>query len=422
MQNEKLKINKYRFPKDFLWGVAISGHQTEGNNINADWYHWEKKGKISDGSVSGQACDFYHRYQEDIDLAKKLNLNTFRLSIEWSRIEPKEGKFDEKEIEHYKNVLLYLKEKKFKIFLTLWHFTLPQWLAEIGGWENRQSIFYFCRYVKKIVEKFSSLVDFWLTLNEPMIYIGCSYFLGLWPPEKKNLISGLKVFFNLIKAHRTAYKIIHQIKPGARIGLANNLIYFRPKGNNFFDKKLTQILSYFYNYLFYKLTKKSHDFIGLNYYTSHRVEFLKIKDLIKRMTSENPETRTIRKEVHPEGLLFLLRELKRYRLPIYITENGLADQTDARRRKFILRHLKYLWQAIQEGIDVQGYLHWSLIDNFEWHKGFKPRFGLVAINYETLERKPRPSAFLYQEICGKKIINKEIIYKYSPEIKNEIYP
>ncbi|MFN3301524.1 MAG: glycoside hydrolase family 1 protein [Patescibacteria group bacterium] len=421
MKNEKLKIREYKFPKDFLWGVAISSYQVEGNNYYSDWYSWEKLGKIKDGSTSGLACDFYHRYQEDIDLAKNLNLNAFRLSLEWSRIEPKEGEFNEKEIAHYQKILNYLKEKKFKIFLTFWHFTLPWWLAKIGGWENKKSVFYFTRFVEKIVSQFSHLVDFWLTLNEPLIYVACSYFLGLWPPEKRNLISAFKVFLNLIKAHQKSYQIIHQFLPEAKVGIANNLVFFKPK-EKFFDKKLANFFHSFYNYIFYSLTKNTHDFIGLNYYTCHRVEFFKFFDLIKRMTSENPETRTIRKEVHPEGLYFLLKDLKKFNLPIYITENGLADSGDRRRRRFILRHLKYLWQAIQEGVDIRGYLYWSLIDNFEWREGFKPRFGLFELNYETLERRPRKSAYLFKEICQKNALTKEIVEKYDPERIKEIFP
>ncbi|MCX7778965.1 MAG: glycoside hydrolase family 1 protein [Patescibacteria group bacterium] len=421
MQNETLKIKEYRFPKNFLWGVAISSYQTEGYNFYADWYSWEKLGKIKDGSISGQACDFYHRYQEDIDLAQSLNFNAFRLSLEWSRIEPEEGKFNEKEIDYYRKVLSYLKEKKFKIFLTLWHFSLPYWLARKGGWQNTASVSYFLRFVKKIVPEFSKFVDFWLTLNEPLIYIGCAYFLGLWPPEKKNFFTALKVFFNLIKAHQKSYQIIHHILPQAKVGLANNLVYFRSMRRNFFDQVLAKILNYFYNHFFYRLTKNHHDFIGLNYYTCHRVEFLRIKDLLKRMTSENPETRVIRKEIHPEGLYFLLKDLKKFKLPIYITENGLADAGDLRRRRFILRHLKYLWQAIQEGVDVRGYLHWSLIDNFEWREGFKPRFGLVEIDYESLTRRPRKSAYLFQEICQRNALTFEIVEKYDPERMKEIF-
>lgn len=411
----------YQFPKDFLWGVAISSYQTEGNNYYSDWYAWEKLGKIKDGSLSGQACDFYHLYQSDINLAKNLNLNAFRLSIEWSRIEPEEGKFDQKAIKHYQKVLTFLKEKKFKVFLTLWHFTLPYWLAKKGGWENKNSVLYFTRLVEKIVPEFVNFVDFWLTINEPLIYIGCAYFLGLWPPEKKNLFASLKVFFNLIKAHKKSYQIIHQIDSKAKVGLANNLVYFKPVRNNFFDEKLAKIFHYFYNYSFYNLTKGAHDFIGLNYYTCHRVKFFKIFDLIKRMTSENPETRVLRKEVHPEGLYFLLKDLKRFNLPIYITENGLADEGDLRRRRFILRHLKYLWQAIQEGVDVRGYLYWSLIDNFEWKEGFKPRFGLIKIDYENLARIPKRSAFLYQEICQNNALTQEIVEKYEPEMIKEIF-
>jgi len=387
-----------QFPKNFLWGVAISGHQTEGDNLNSDWCVWEKNGKIEDGSISGEACDFYHRYQADIDSAKSLNLNAFRLSIEWSRIEPTEGKFDEKEIEHYKNVLLYLKQNNFKVFLTLWHFTLPQWLATQGGWENKKTIFYFQRYIEKIVKKFGNLVDFWLTLNEPTMYTGAAYLTGVWPPEKRSFLKTVKVFCKLMEAHKKSYEIIHHLIPEAKVGIAQNVVYFHSPQNPM-DKYLSWFFNFLYNKLFYLLTKKYHDFIGLNYYYAYLVSNLNLVKKIKRIIVKSLKKKDLKVEIYPPGIYQVIKMFKKYKIPIYITENGLDDADDKKRPEFIRDHLKWINEAIQEGTQVKGYLHWSLMDNFEWQEGFEPKYGLFEVDYKTLERKPRQSAKFYSEIA-----------------------
>lgn len=388
----------FKFPKNFLWGVAISGHQFEGNNVNADWCLWEKQGKIEDGSISGQACDFYFRYQGDIDLAKKLNLNTFRLGVEWSRIEPQRGEWDEKEIEHYRQILRYLKNNNFKVFLTLWHFTLPQWFAKEGGWENNQSTFYFCRYLKKIVESFSEFVDFWLTMNEPTMYVGAAYLTSIWPPQKKSILRTIKVFWRLVKTHQASYQLIHQNIKNVQVGLAQNIVYFYSPGNPI-DRPLSWIFNCFYNKLFHLLTKKSHDFIGLNYYHAYRVTNLKLAKKIRRIVVRSLRKKDLTVEIYPPGILQAVKLFKKYKLPIYITENGIDDATDDQRIDFIKANLKWLHRGLKEKIDIRGYMHWSLIDNFEWQEGFEPRYGLFAVDYQTQERKARPSAEVYSQIA-----------------------
>lgn len=390
-------LNK-KFPKDFLWGVAVSGHQTEGDNKNSDWYVWEKRGKISDGSTSGQACDFYHRYQADIDLAVKLNLNAFRLGIEWSRLEPREGEFDQKAIEHYKNILFYLKQKKLKVFLTLWHFTLPQWLAERGGWKNKRSVFYFNRYLEKIIEQFFGLVNFWVTLNEPVMYAGSAYLAGLWPPQKSNFFSFWRTVQHLGQAHCQAYQTIHQKIPKAQVGIAKNIVYFHSPKNPF-DHQLAMIFNFFYNKLFYRLTKKHHDFIGLNYYYSYLVSNLRIIKKVRRVAVRSLRKKDLSVEIYPKGIYRAMKMFQKFKLPIYITENGLDDKTDGKRINFIKEHLEWLDYGLKKGIDLRGYLHWSLIDNFEWQDGFEPKYGLIEIDYQTQERKPRQSAEFYSQIA-----------------------
>jgi beta-glucosidase len=414
---------KLTFPKGFLWGAATSAHQIEGANRN-NWSVWEKKNakrlaneakiklaKCKTGKaclpsdrfpemfdpknyISGRACDHYNRYEEDFDIAKSLGLNAFRISIEWSRIEPAEGKFDEREIEHYRKVLEAIRARGMEPFVTLWHWTLPLWLAEKGGVASEKFPKYFERYAERIAKEFSDSTTFWLTLNEPTAVIGASYSAGVWPPQKKNPLAALGVYKNLSCAHNLAYAIIRKTSKRAKVGFVNILNFLDPYNkNSLLDKLSVKIGNYFSNKKFLNLTKKSNDFLAVDYYFHHRVKFPFAKK------NENKEVSDLGWEIYPEGIYHILKDLGRYNLPIYITENGLADADDKKRAKFIKDHLRWTHKAVSEGADVRGYFHWSLLDNFEWDKGFWPRFGLVEVDYETLERKIRPSAWEYAKIC-----------------------
>ncbi|MBI4692375.1 MAG: glycoside hydrolase family 1 protein [Candidatus Terrybacteria bacterium] len=366
----------FKFPKNFYWGAATSAYQVEGGIDNCDW------AKVY---PAGAACDHYNRYEEDFDIAKSLGHNAHRFSIEWSRIEPEEGRFNEKEIEHYKNVIMALKQRGVEPFVTIWHWPVPLWLRDKGGWENKKTIEYFFHYVDKIMLSLKSIqVKFWITLNEPEIYASNSYLKGVWPPQKKNFLSYIKVLRNLIKAHCEAYKIIKKINPGAQVGIAKNNIYF--------EGWLALFIDWWWNFYFLNQIRNFQDFIGLNYYFHNRIKGFKFNQ------NENRETSDMGWEIYPKGIYHVLKDLKKYNKPIYITENGLADAKDEKREKFIKEHLQWAHKAIQEGVDLRGYFYWSLLDNFEWDKGFWPRFGLVEIDYQTLERKIRPSALEYKKI------------------------
>ena len=371
------------FPKGFLWGAAVSAYQVEGG-INCDWTNF---------FPAGRACDHYHLYEKDFDLIEKLNLNAFRFSIEWSRIEPKEGKFDEKELEHYKKYLQALKAKKLKVMVTLHHFTNPLWLGKIGGWENKKVIFYFSRFAKKVFDEYEKLVDFWITLNEPLNYAFIGYLEGRWPPKKRNPFSFLKVIKNQILAHKKIYEIFHK-QSHCKIGIAKCNNYFEPfNEKSFLDKFCCKICRYLWNEFFLERIKNYLDFIGLNFYHHNKIQFpFKTKN-------ENKIVSDIGWEIYPQGIYYVLKELKKYNLPIYITENGVADKKDRLRKRFIKEHLCWIHKAIEKKVDVRGYFHWSLMDNFEWERGFEPRFGLIEINYKTMARKIRPSALFYGKIA-----------------------
>jgi len=375
-----------KFPEGFLWGSATAAYQVEGGIENCDW---------SKDFPAGRACGQYNRYEEDFDLIKKLNQNVHRFSIEWSRIEPEQGRFDQKEIEHYRKVLLALKSRGIKTMVTLHHFTSPLWLARIGGWSNSKVVFYFSRFSERVFNEYQDLVDFWITINEPLVFAP-GYLLGIWPPKKRNPILFLKVIKNQISSHKKVYEVFHKLaeQKTVRVGIAKANNFFEPANSrSFLDRFSVRIARYFWNDYFLKKIKNHLDFIGLNYYSHKKVKFPWLA------RNDNKVVSDMGWEIYPEGIYHAAKELKDYQKPIYITENGLADAKDEKRKDSIKEHLFWVHKAIGEGLDVRGYLHWSLIDNFEWDKGFWPRFGLVEMDYKTMERKPRPSAFYYANIC-----------------------
>lgn len=383
----------YRFSKEFLFGAATSAHQVEGGNKN-DWSEWEKK-NAPKTTVSGKATDHYSRYKEDFRLAEEFGHNATRFSIEWSRIEPEEGKFNKAALAHYQDVVKTCRELGLEPFVTLWHWTIPLWLRDKGGVACGEFPNYFARYAEYIAKNIPG-VKFWLTINEPEIYAANSYLKGRWPPNKKSFFSMLKALENMESGHKKAFGKIKRINPAAQVGIAKNNSYFESAGGpiNWFLKKCAD---YFWNFLFLNRIKNEQDFIGLNYYFRNRINYGFNKN-------KNEKISDMGWELYPEGIYHCLLDLKRYGKPIYVTENGLADRKDEKREWFIKESLKNVLRAISDGVDVRGYLHWSLTDNFEWDKGFAPRFGLIEIDYKNFSRKPRPSAYAY-----KKIIEGEIL-------------
>jgi len=401
------------FPKGFLWGAATSAHQVEGNNKTSNWWEWEqKKGNIVNNEVSGKAADHFNRYEEDFDLAQSMNHNTHRLGIEWARIEPKEGEWSEEAIMHYRDVLKSLKKRKIKVMLTLNHFTLPQWVAEQGGWEKRKTVRRFNRYVKKVSSEYSEYVDFWITLNEPVVYMSMSYLAGVWPPKGyRHFLRALLVFLRLVMAHKKAYRSIRK-NSNKPIGIAKNMISFVAYGGySFINFIYLKMLNMMWNKLFFLLSKRYHDFFGVNYYFHQR---LKRENLFSfplvDVHIEDREHSDLGWEIYPEGIFHTIMNLKKYNKPIYITENGIAAENDSKRTRYIISHLIEVYHAIKSGADVRGYYYWSLLDNFEWHEGFAPRFGLIGIDYKTLNRTPHESAHIFAQIARDNKVDHELLF------------
>ncbi len=406
-RREKLKFYKdLEFPKGFLWGAATSSHQVEGDNKNNDWCAWETDKRYKRFS-SGKAANQYELYKEDIKLIKELNQNAHRFYIEWSRIEPSEDIWDYSAIKHYKDELILMKKAGIKTMLTLHHFTNPVWFVQKGGFTKRKSVFYFNRYVSFVAEQFGDLVDFWITINEPGIYTTQSYLHGVWPPQIKNKYKTFKVYWYLAKSHKKAYQTIHKIYKKKnwqtpKVGIAQNAISIHSyKPYSFFSFIIASFINWLWNHSFFYLTKKHHDFLGINYYFHFRIDksALKTFDIFINTYIEHREMSSVGWEIYSQGIFNVLLDMKRYKLPIYITENGIATVDENKRSRYLISYLKEVYHAIYAGVPVKGYFYWALIDNFEWEKGFDPRFGLVEVNFSTFQRSIRSTARIYSKIC-----------------------
>jgi len=398
-----------KFPEGFYWGAATASYQVEGGIENTDWAKAAREGRVPQ---CGLACDHYNRFESDFDMAKSLGHNAHRFSIEWARIEPTEGQFNEMEIEHYRKVIQALRARGLKPYITLWHFTLPLWFSESGGFERKDSPQIFARYARYVAEKLGSDLEGISTMNEPNVFGSNGWLRGSWPPFKRfamtDLVSitnsgrtyeskankGLKPFFlylrvmkNLAKAHNTAYDAIKQVNREIDVSVVKHVIYFH-SNNNPWNILKAWVVNYVWTHIFMGRTYKKCDSIGLNYYF-HK----KFGDKAVYQKTDMDW------DIYPEGIKGSLRLLWKYKKPLFVSEAGLADEKDIYRADYIKRQVTAVWEALQEGIDVQGHMYWSLLDNYEWALGFEKRCGLIEVDYKTLERKIRPSAYVYKQIC-----------------------
>ncbi len=325
-----------------------------------------------------------------------------KISVEWARIEPEPGVFAPAELAHYADVVRCARDNGISPYVTFHHFTSPAWLESLGCWESAQTPELFERFVRLVAEELAPWVDTWITINEPMLVAAAGYVFGQWPPQRRGLRRGLRVARNLVRAHRLAYDAIHDVVDVCRVGPAVNVTALKqPPEASLRDRVLDGPLDWLANYYFIDRVRDRSDFIGVQYYSRATVQQLLSGDpmAIPKGMRKLPRT-DMGWEIYPKGLYYTVRGMaKRCGLPIIVTENGIADAGDAKRAGFIRDHLVWLHRAMEEGADVRGYLHWALTDNFEWAEGFAPRFGLIGIDYDTLERTVRPSARFYERIC-----------------------
>lgn len=395
----------------FLWGTATSAHQVEGNNAGSDWWDYEQRGLLRE--PSGLACDFWNRWQSDIDLMVELGYNAFRYSVEWARVEPVEGEFAEDVLNRYLEMTLYMRERGIEPVVTLHHFTNPHWFLQKGGWELEGNIHCFERFVSKVAAMLTPHVRFWVTINEPMVYGFGGYANGMWPPMKKDFGLAKVVIGSLLRAHAKAYQLLHDARSDVLVSIAKHVRLIEPSRSwHPGDRLAARLQDYYANaavldalhtgvYLKQVIPglKGSWDYIGLNYYTRGQVQFAWNRlSGFGQDVSPTGEVNALGWEVYPQGLYQVLQRLKAFSKPVIITENGICAREDEQRVRYLDTHLKAVMDAIQSGVDVQGYLYWSFMDNFEWAEGFEPRFGLVDVDYYTQERKPRPSAWHFSEL------------------------
>jgi len=415
-------LPKTTFPKAFLWGSSTAAHQIEGDNVNSNFWHQEQEGGVwSQWDVeakSGKACNHYEMYREDVDLIASLGHQVYRMSIEWSRIEPAEGNWDIAAVNHYRDLLERLNVKGIKVMVTLHHFTHPLWFEKLGEFSKRENCKYFFRFVEYLVPQIKHLVYSWNIFNEFNRggYYGCL---------RK---------FNILYSHAMMYRYLKS-ESSSTVSTAHALSHFVPvRPYDKFDNIMTEFLDYTTNEFFFHAIRTGEinypdhdgefipelkgaiDYWAINYYTREMVDSRKKGAEGKRYAHK--KLRLIDKdfyyeEMFPEGLTRSLQRLKDY--PVIITENGASANDDRFRIVHIATYLSAIKEAIEYGVDVQGYIYWSTMDNYEWGS-FMPRFGLVDVNFETFKRTPKPSAFFFKEIIDQNGFDSKLIHKYLQEL------
>ena len=435
----------FSFPRGFLWGTATAAHQVEGNNTNNNWYQWEQDGHIIEGHICGLACDWWGgRWKEDFDRAAETGQKAHRFSVEWSRIQPAPNRWDEAALDHYREMARGLRERGLIPMVTLHHFTDPLWLSEMGGWENPEVVNYFEKFVRRVVEALQEYVNLWITINEPNVFTASGYLVGDFPPGKQDIRAAYRVTVNLVKAHAIAYRTLHQFQKNAQVGLAHNYRGFTPaKSSSPLDRWIAGTLSKAFNQtipgalstgvIHFLGTRKSipnakgcQDFLGVNYYTREYVNFnllapanLFANRFFDPKVELSPNKFTANE---PEVFFQALKWATRFGLPIYVTENGTDDNEDTFRRHYLVQHIRALWRGVNYTWPIRGYFHWSLIDNFEWERGWTQRFGLWELDNETQIRRKRKSAELYEAICKENALSSAMVAGFAPKLFESMFP
>ena len=430
---EKIDTQNIHFPNSFAWGTATAAHQVEGNNTNNNWYDWEhqldenNQPRIHNGDKSILAADHWNRYPDDIKLMKDIGVNHYRFSIEWSKIEPDNGNFNVEAIQHYRDLCDSLIKNDVTPVVTLHHFTHPIWFEKLGAFEKRENIDHFIEYSEYAFDNLKDLVPIWCTINEPSVFVSQGYFNGIFPPGKKDPVLAAVVLENLLYAHTKTYKHLKNLDGGdqAQIGLIKNIFQFDPLRRwHILDWAFSKVLNNVFTHSTLDYFKKGHaifslpgmvkkhmenndaigamDFIGLNYYSRMHV---KGQASITEPFIFEKRTQDIQTDMdyalYPEGFYKALHTISTLKKPIYVTENGVADQGNNIREIFIKRYLYALNKAVLDGLDIRGYFYWTLMDNFEWAEGYKMKFGLYEVDFKTQKRTLRESSNLFVNMVQK---------------------
>jgi beta-glucosidase len=433
------KVGRLRFPPGFLWGVSTAAYQVEGNNNNSQWADWERSGRIKSGDKSGLACDWWTNAEPDFNLAGQMGISALRLSVEWSRIEPEEGKWDAQALARYRALLEGLVQRGIRPIVCLHHFTNPRWFEAQGAFLHPDAPSRFERFTRYVVTGLRDLCQCWVTFNEPNVYAASGYVLGEFPPGKTGQIpTAIRVTSVLAQCHLRAYRTIHELQPDAEVGWAQHYVVFEPVAT-MFDRWVAHLLNKTFNETFLRLVADGHlgfplslldgnagevkgacDFVGLNVYNRLHVAFdvRNVAHMFGRIfvpqdvPQGDPGVERPYGEAYPKAVRVAVERVLRLRKPIYILENGVPDAQDRIRPWLIVNVVKELHSLIAEGHDIRGYFHWTLTDNFEWTEGWTLRFGLVELDPNTQVRTIRPSGQLYGEIARRNELAPDLVEKY----------
>ena len=371
-------------PKGFLWGTATAAHQVEGGNVNNDWWAWEHDPASPCVEPSGDACDHYHLYERDLDLLAELGFGGYRFSLEWSRIEPEEGEFSRAELEHYRRMLQACRVRGLVPAVTFHHFTTPRWAAAAGGWSDARTVDRFGRFCERAAAHLGDLIGVACTINEPNIVARMGYDSGVFPPGRRDPAAYRRANENFVAAHRRAVEVIKAGPGKAPVGITLAMSDYQAEGGG---EATRDELRGRREDLFLEAAR-GDDFVGVQTYSRTRVG--PGGDL---GPEPGVETTLMGYEFWPEALEATIRRATAVSgAPVLVTENGIAAADDTRRIEYVTRALAGLGGCLADGLDVRGYFYWSALDNFEWAYGYRPRFGLVAVDRTTQSREPKPSA------------------------------
>jgi beta-glucosidase len=426
------------FPAGFQWGVSTSAHQFEGGNVHNQWYEWEARGRIRSGDKCGVACNWWAEAEEDLDRAQQLGLNAMRISMEWSRLEPRPGKWDKTAIRRYRELLKAIRSRGMRVFTCLHHFTHPTWFEYSGAFASSHGPQQFELFAERVVTEFGDLCTDWVTFNEPNVYAAFGYLFGEFPPGRTNDLQGsVAALLGTHRAHALAYDAIHRQQSDAGVGIAVHYVSFRAASPALSDRLLTRLYDAAFNRSTLSILKTGTmpgtmsvlagrvpeavgkiDFIGLNIYNRLYVRWPHAKEktggifVPPDVPQGDHGCDLPYGEAYPEAVIPAVEAYAQLGKPIYILENGVPDRTDRIRPWVIVRTLQHIRELMHRGFDIRGYFHWSLVDNFEWNEGWRLRFGLYEIDPKTQRRSARLSARLYREIVTQNLISDEALERF----------
>jgi beta-glucosidase len=429
-----------RFPDGFRWGVATSSHQCEGaaGRPSSTWARWEALGHIKAGNRSGIACDWWENAERDFDLARDLSLTALRMTVDWPRVEPQIGRFDDAALARYRQMVVALRERGIEPMVTLHHFDHPVWFEDLGGFANPDSVALFLRFARRAVEALGDMCSEWVTFNEPNVYATTGYVLGDFPPGRRgDTLTAIRVQANMARAHAAAYELIHEQVTPAFVSWVQHLLTFEPyRPAHVGDRWTARLSDRMFNAPFLELARRGRtsgppglrievpemkgacDFVGINLYGRRRARF-SLREWRSAFNALAPPPADSRRgdpgaeekfgEPWPQGITAFVERFADLGKPFLVTENGYADALDRVRPWVIVEAARQIHDLIARGFDVRGYHHWTLVDNFEWDAGWDLRFGLYELNIATQERRPRPSAALYGAIARENALTPQML-------------